>query len=750
MAHDRNGDLVPVDGLRTSRFAVETGRSFEFVDPGDPSLRPMATNDSLIYGAVGNDLYTSPDGINWSLAASLPDYIRSLFFTQTGAALAAIAPEGAARLLRREPGGQDFAHVLDFDEGVAVEWNYAETNTHLFVSEYGSGNNKHQPNPRRIYRSADDGVTWELAYDPEFRDTHDHVLAWDAYSGRITQVTGDGPGNHLFIDSDDNGDTWQVTHHERYQPVSALARPEGIYWGLDGLEPAGVVRQVRGTSDWDLVLTVGRDFPPRDDQFDGNVFSLVEYQGHMLAPFANTTKGTKYNAGAIYASADGDHWTLSGRFGFDWGLNWCLGVCGDSLWMRYVQGQTVGLNNVLLSVGSPQAHRLVRGTRLEGVATNLWSTVEDSSAEGTLDNWSPFGGASAQIDTDVIWHGQQSVHVTCDAASSAGVTLPVYVGDLQAGTTVSALVQVYGAPKALVLKIIDAASTSVASTAFSHVSHRWSQAFCTGQLPADTGSLTVKLYQSPPTPGLDLHVDGIMLTTAAGGDTWQVGGQPRSPDICVYDFVFPQAWTDIFLWAPDPGADGPFAPTRILKVYEASDGRQLSIVYDPDDNVMRLTDSGDSNATAVTPLFLLAPHAVLRVAVVQSPTERTLYVRIAEDPYVGTVTAAPLQIARMYLGSDGTGLNAAGGLLARHQLFDGQANIEQIGQLFEDLISGPTPGDLDDDTDVDLTDLAGFQDCLAGPGIAFPSGCDSVDFDGDNDVDLRDFRSFELAFTGAL
>ena len=165
---------------------------------------------------------------------------------------------------------------------------------------------------------------------------------------------------------------------------------------------------------------------------------------------------------------------------------------------------------------------------------------------------------------------------------------------------------------------------------------------------------------------------------------------------------------------------------------------------------MRLTDSGDPSATAVTPSFLLAPHAVLRVAVVQSPTERTLYVRIAEDPYVDTVTAAPLQITRMYLGSDGTGLSASGGLLARHQLFDQQADLDQIRQLFEDLISGPTPGDLDDDTDVDLTDLAGFQDCLAGPGIAFPSGCDSVDFDGDNDVDLRDFRSFELAFTGTL
>jgi hypothetical protein len=56
-----------------------------------------------------------------------------------------------------------------------------------------------------------------------------------------------------------------------------------------------------------------------------------------------------------------------------------------------------------------------------------------------------------------------------------------------------------------------------------------------------------------------------------------------------------------------------------------------------------------------------------------------------------------------------------------------------------------SPGDCDQDGDVDLSDHAGLADCLAGPdgGLAFPS-CECFDLDASGDVDLLDFAEFQV------
>ncbi len=66
-------------------------------------------------------------------------------------------------------------------------------------------------------------------------------------------------------------------------------------------------------------------------------------------------------------------------------------------------------------------------------------------------------------------------------------------------------------------------------------------------------------------------------------------------------------------------------------------------------------------------------------------------------------------------------------------------------------------GDADDDGDVDTTDFARFNDCMANPGETpdppppmTSDGClDGFDFDNDADVDFHDYASFSLVFTGA-
>ncbi|GJM24879.1 MAG: hypothetical protein DHS20C16_12940 [Phycisphaerae bacterium] len=75
-------------------------------------------------------------------------------------------------------------------------------------------------------------------------------------------------------------------------------------------------------------------------------------------------------------------------------------------------------------------------------------------------------------------------------------------------------------------------------------------------------------------------------------------------------------------------------------------------------------------------------------------------------------------------------------------------------EIFGDIIA--SPGDIDNDGDVDSADMRVFVACLFGPNAApAPPGpmvsqncLDSFDFDSDGDVDLADFEEFAKAFTG--
>jgi hypothetical protein len=56
-------------------------------------------------------------------------------------------------------------------------------------------------------------------------------------------------------------------------------------------------------------------------------------------------------------------------------------------------------------------------------------------------------------------------------------------------------------------------------------------------------------------------------------------------------------------------------------------------------------------------------------------------------------------------------------------------------------------GDCDCDGDVDVTDFAGFGQCVTGPfGDPAEVTCGCYEFDEDPDVDLVDFREMQAVF----
>jgi len=82
-----------------------------------------------------------------------------------------------------------------------------------------------------------------------------------------------------------------------------------------------------------------------------------------------------------------------------------------------------------------------------------------------------------------------------------------------------------------------------------------------------------------------------------------------------------------------------------------------------------------------------------------------------------------------------------------YQLLD--AGYEVTNDLERiDALTWNGSGDGDGDSDVDLADHAALHDCLNGPGLSAPAGCERLDFDGDSDVDLADFAGLQGSFTG--
>jgi hypothetical protein len=91
--------------------------------------------------------------------------------------------------------------------------------------------------------------------------------------------------------------------------------------------------------------------------------------------------------------------------------------------------------------------------------------------------------------------------------------------------------------------------------------------------------------------------------------------------------------------------------------------------------------------------------------------------------------------------------------------------VDERGQAFIDALdsdpatkpalvieTGPaTPGDVDEDGDVDLDDYLfppSFPTCMTGPAEVAGAECLVFDFDSDTDVDEVDFAVFQSAFTG--
>jgi hypothetical protein len=98
----------------------------------------------------------------------------------------------------------------------------------------------------RIYRSDDEGRTWQVAYEfPAFSTRHIHAVRWDPYGRKLWVGTGDRDHESRVGYSTDRGRSfsWVGGGSQVFRTCSFVFTPESVTWGMDS--PAVASRLVR-------------------------------------------------------------------------------------------------------------------------------------------------------------------------------------------------------------------------------------------------------------------------------------------------------------------------------------------------------------------------------------------------------------------------------------------------------------------------------------------------------------------------
>jgi hypothetical protein len=706
VAYTIEGNAVPAETPRFEGFAVAQRYQWIPAQSTPPQIGPITIAGGELFATdrVGN-IYASSNGETFVVRGWVPYGIQS-------SASAHGTPEGALLVAtgtgyedynirfvwRSEDGGQTFTNVLAPRVGTPAQWNWATLGETLYVSEYGKKTLDGDGNARQIYRSDDDGRTWQVVYDPPPRaDTHCHKLLADPWTGCVFQCYGDS--DEEIIMSCDGGESWEQVH-DSFQPTAAVARQEGLYWGQEGAGLPGVTRYDRYTGKWKHV------FQPWFYEDGGdNIFTMLEHDGVIYLAFANHRQ-------SIWASVDGEHWTfLHGPFGeYDaYGVRKLVGYYGKWIHAYFVGG----------GCGAPYYHghlkfrpghvATITGLRIEAPTNNLLGTAQASSAETGLEGWECSGQATLTWDTARSYHGDASVRVDSPNAYPA-VLCPPLPCAVPVGTLLQAQIHMIGDERTLTVQLYDEESGESGNALSASPFDEWTPAHCSMVVSAPENRVRLRFgwLQGGYHP-ITFCIDGYQITAAQTGRTWVVGGVPRAAEVLTHAVPFESEWTDFLCFSPEFNSIEGDDRQRTIKAWVEAPDRYAQLVFDPVDQDFKLIEvlAGVPQVLCSSGPVEFQPGWVHRIALRSGAGGCNLRVRIGTAiDYVASGPPLSVEPTELWIGSSPAGDDQAPGIYALSRTFSGVLLDEAVERELEYLPPvGSCPAYFDGDDDVHQPDL---------------------------------------------
>ena len=674
VAYSIEGDLVPEGSPRFEQFAAAVGYEWVLPEVTNDEFAPIAiTGGKLIAQDWFRNVYVSTDGENFDITGTYPHWIwcASASGTPEGALLIATGnpydPTSERGIWRTEDDGQTWTRVLVMRVGGPANWNWVTLGNSLFVSEYGKYSLDGDGNARQIYRSDDDGRSWELVYDEPPQETrHCHLLLADPWGGCLYQYWGDA--DEQVIRSCDGGDTWEWIH-DYYQPIAGIAREEGIYTGHEGIGKPGVTRYERDTG---LSKHVWSPWFAVDG--DECIRGMFEHEGVIYVP-------NSMHRQAMWASADGDHWTLLHEpFGQhdDIGILKTVGYFGEWIHIHYILGD---------SSPHPRGHLKFRpgrlatigGIRIEAPAENLLGSEQASSAESGLEGWVGMGNTTLTWDTSRSFHGSASIRVDSPDANPF-VLCPPLPDSVPVGTFLQGQIHLIGDERTLKIRLYDQPNGHCANYYSGCPYDYWTPNSCcmTVTEPDNRVRLTIAHLQTLyyPRP-ITFWIDGYQITEAQTGRTWVVGGVPRAGEILRHNVPFGAEWTDFLCFNPEFNNVEGDDRQRTIKAWVEDLDNYVRLIFDPDDQMFKLIE-----VVAAMPQVLcetgpveFQPGWVHRIALRSATDACELRLRIGTAiNYSASGPPLNIQPTELWIGSSPAGDDQAPGLYALSRTFNGALN----------------------------------------------------------------------------
>jgi hypothetical protein len=656
------------------------------------NLVPVALLPDMLIAVSGLQTYGSTDGVNFEPRGSLPYALheQECAFGTPGGSLLVFLDDG--QLWRSPDAGQTFVPVLPFPAHCyPLHWNFAALGTTVFVSEYGDVN---QPdNPRRIYRSADDGATWSVVYDPPAQfGYHNHKIVADPITGRMYQSHGDT--THGILCSIDLGESWSLLH-DYYQPTEAIARPGAIYWGHDGAGAVSVQRLDTSTGSWTWPLAPWRGYSG-DTSRSGNILGMAEHAGVMYAGITGLDE--------LWGSPDGLHWALvAGPNTGSKGGEDFVGAFGGLIHGR--ARQTLDYLRI-----TPPAIANLTGLRLEPGVTNRIDSAATSSFEGGLTGCTVTPPSSIEWDATRGFHGQASVRWTIPAGTAAMIlTLPPIPAEVPVGTRLYGQVRIMGDELGLLAFLFDDPHGLRGPLTVVSARDEWGLVRAEMTVTQPGNSVWLAIEAGAATSDVTIWLDGYQIADLNGGSTWQLGGTPRTPEHLTLPVTFPAAWTDLVYVKPEFCKGDRSPRPRALKAWVEDADHYAQLVYDPIVPCFKLREIVAGNVTELcaSPSAEVWPGWDCRLAVRSGPHGADFRVVIGTTEYTAAGQALTVQPMSLWIGSSPSDNDGAPGVYALSRTYATRLPDAALTYLLAFLPGvPPPPADCNGNGVDDATDIA--------------------------------------------